>query len=141
LRGLVGWLGFRNVSIPFRADQRNAGNSKYSLRRMVRFSTGAMLSFSMLPLKAGIWLGFLTSILSFVGIVLVVIDYFRGNTVRGWASVMVLMSMMFGVSFVLLGTIGLYLGKIYEVVKGRPLFVIGQTTGFDEAQVVRAKSA
>jgi glycosyltransferase involved in cell wall biosynthesis len=141
LRGLVSWLGFRTLSIPFQADQRNAGVSKYSLRKMVRFSTGAMLSFSMLPLKAGIWLGFLTSILSFIGIILVVIDYFQGNTVRGWASVMVLMSMMFGVSFVLLGTIGLYLGKIYEVVKGRPLFIVGQTAGFDEAAVVRARSA
>jgi glycosyltransferase involved in cell wall biosynthesis len=141
LRGLVSWLGFRTIAIPFQAEQRNAGNSKYSLRRMVRFSTGAMLSFSMLPLKAGIWLGFLTSILSFVGIILVVIDYFQGNTVRGWASVMVVMSMMFGVSFVLLGTIGLYLGKIYEVVKGRPLFVVGRHTGFDEAQVMRKRSA
>lgn len=141
LRGIVSWLGFRSTTIPFQAEQRNAGTSKYTLRKMVRFSTGAMLSFSMLPLKAGIWLGFLTAIAAFVGIVLVVIDYFRGNTVPGWASVMVLMSMMFAVSFVLLGTIGLYVGKIYEIVKGRQHFIIGQYTGFDEASIVRAKSA
>jgi dolichol-phosphate mannosyltransferase len=140
LRGMVSWLGYRSTNLSFQADPRRAGATKYTVGRMVRFSTGAMLAFSMMPLKAGIWLGFLTSILAMVGAVLVTIDYFQGNTVRGWASVMVVMSFMFAVCFVLLGTIGLYLGKIFEILKGRQRFIVGARVGFEDHPVPYAIS-
>jgi glycosyltransferase involved in cell wall biosynthesis len=136
LRGMVSWLGFSPATIPFQADPRNAGKTKYTLKKMVRLSTGAMLAFSMIPLKLGIWVGFATSTLAFAEIIYVVVQHFRGNTVAGWASVMTVMSLMFGVSFILLGTIGLYLGKIFEILKGRQRFVVSRAAGLDTPPAV-----
>jgi dolichol-phosphate mannosyltransferase len=138
LRGMVSWLGFRTTSIPFEAGSRQAGDTKYTLGRMVRFSMGATLVFSMLPLRMGIWLGFLTTILAFAQIVYVVVSYFQGNTVRGWSTVIVLMSSMFAVTFVLLGVIGVYLGKIFEILKGRQRFIVSRYAGFAERPARRA---
>jgi len=141
LRGIVSWLGFRSANVRFQADPRHSGNTKYSLKRMLRLSAGAMVSFSMLPLRMGIWLGLLTSLLAFVQIGYAVIHFFRGNTVPGWASVMVLMSLMFSVAFVLLGSIGLYLGKIYEILKGRQRFVVAQLAGFADTKASQRESS
>ena len=137
LRGIVSWLGFRTTSVPFEASRRHAGGTKYTLARMLRFSTGAMLSFSMMPLRMGIWLGLLTSLLAFSQIVYATIHYFRGNTVPGWATVIVLMSLMFSVAFVLLGAIGLYLGKIFEILKGRQRFIVSDYAGFGDRASTR----
>lgn len=140
LRGIVSWLGFRTTSIPFEADPRHAGDTKYTLGRMLRFSMGATLAFSMLPLRMGIWLGFATTALAFAEIVYVVISYFQGNTVRGWSTVIVLMSLMFAVTFILLGVIGIYLGKIFEILKGRQRFVVNELAGFDEPAARKIRS-
>jgi dolichol-phosphate mannosyltransferase len=138
LRGIVSWLGFSSASVPFEADPRHAGNTKYTLARMLRFSVGAMTSFSMMPLRLGIWLGFATTLMAFVSVIYVVVSYYQGNTVRGWATVVVLMSLMFAVTFVLLGVIGLYLGKIFEILKGRQRFIVNEFAGFEERQTRRA---
>jgi dolichol-phosphate mannosyltransferase len=135
LRGLVAWLGFRATSIPYKADPRFSGTPKFGMRRMLRLSLGAMMSFSMLPLRLGIWLGFVTTLLSFVAIGYGTYHYFKGNTVPGWASVIVLMSLMFSVSFMLLGTIGIYLGKIFDILRGRQQFVVAERCGFERGHV------
>lgn len=130
LRGMISWLGFSSVAIPFRSQRRHTGRTKYSLGRMLRFSFGALTGFSMAPLRAGIWLGFFTSALASAEIVYILVQYARGNTVPGWASVMTVMSFMFGVMFVLLGAIGVYLGKVFEILKGRKRFVVSCQAGF-----------
>ena len=140
LRGLVGWMGFQTVSVPFEADPRALGSTKYTLRKMLRFSLGATVSFSMMPLRMGIWLGFLTTGLAFAEIVYVVVSFFQGKTVRGWSTVIVLMSLMFAVTFVLLGTIGIYLGKIFEILKGRQRFIVSQMAGFSDEERVEVSS-
>lgn len=132
IRGLVNWLGFRTTTVPYRAAPRFSGTPKIDLKRMLRFAAGALLSFSALPLRLGIWIGFLTSLLAFAEICYIVVQYFLGHTVPGWASVMTIMSFMFGILFVLIGIVGTYLGKIYEILKGRPRFVVGDKIGFDE---------
>jgi polyisoprenyl-phosphate glycosyltransferase len=132
LRGIVNWLGFRTSNIPFEAARRHAGDTKYTLGRMLRFSMGAMLAFSMTPLRMGIWLGFATTGLAFAEIVYVVVSFFQGKNVRGWSTVIVLMSLMFAVTFVLLGVIGMYLGKIFEILKGRQRFIVNEFAGFAE---------
>ena len=134
LRGLVGWLGFQTVSVPFDADPRAQGRTKYTMGKMLRFSMGATVSFSMMPLRMGIWLGFLTTGLAVAEIVYVVVSFFQGKTVRGWSTVIVLMSLMFAVTFVLLGTIGIYLGKIFEILKGRQRFIVSRAAGFPEGK-------
>lgn len=133
LRGMVSWLGFRAISVPYRAEPRHSGQTKYTLAKMLRFSAGAMIAFSTTPLKLGIWLGFVTSALAFVEVGYILVQYFRGNVVPGWASLMTFMSLMFGVLFILLGIIGLYLGKVYEVLKKRQHFVVARRAGFGDA--------
>ena len=128
IRGSVTWLGFRTVTLPYRANERFSGTTKYSLKKMLRFASGAILSFSLLPLRIGIWIGFLTSGLAMTELCYIFVQYFRGRTVTGWASMMAFMALMFGILFVLLGVIGTYLGKIYEVLKSRPRFLIGERT-------------
>jgi dolichol-phosphate mannosyltransferase len=126
IRGSVTWLGFRSITLPYRANKRFSGTTKYSLKKMLRFASGAILSFSLAPLKLGIWIGFFTSGLSALELGYILVQYFRGQTVTGWASMMAFMSLMFGILFVLLGVIGTYLGKIFEVLKNRPRFLIGE---------------
>jgi dolichol-phosphate mannosyltransferase len=126
IRGSVTWLGFRSVTLPYRANKRFSGTTKYSLKKMLRFASGAILSFSLVPLRFGIWIGFLTSGLAVVELGYILYAYFSGKTVTGWSSMMAFMSLMFGILFVLLGVIGTYLGKIFEVLKNRPRFLIGE---------------
>ena len=126
IRGSVTWLGFRSITLPYRANKRFSGTTKYSLKKMLRFASGAILSFSLAPLKLGIWIGFLTSGLAVLELSYILIQYFRGRTITGWASMMGFMSLMFGILFVLLGIIGTYLGKIFELLKNRPRFLIGE---------------
>ena len=126
IRGQVTWLGFRSITLPYKANRRFSGTSKYNLKKMLRFASGAILSFSLAPLKLGIWIGFMTSALSVVELIYILVEYFLGHTVTGWASMMAFMSLMFGILFVLLGVIGTYLGKIFELLKHRPRFLIGE---------------
>lgn len=132
LRGMVQWVGFSTASVSYRAHRRQAGSTKYNLRRMLRFSLGAIVSFSSVPLRLGIWVGLLMSLVAFSEIVYVLYYYSIGNTVPGWASVVVFMSLMFGILFLLLGVMGIYLANIHEMLKNRPLFVIDKTLGIGE---------
>jgi glycosyltransferase involved in cell wall biosynthesis len=126
IRGQVAWLGFRQERVDYQAAKRLSGTTKFSLNKMVRFALGAMLSFSLVPLRLGIWAGFATSALALAELVYIVVRYFQGGTVPGWASMMTVMSLMFAVLFVLLGIVGTYLGKIYEILKSRPRFVVAE---------------
>jgi glycosyltransferase involved in cell wall biosynthesis len=126
----VTWLGFRSVTLPYRAAKRFSGTTKYSLNKMLRFASGAILSFSLAPLKLGIWIGFMTSGFAVLELLYILYEYSRGATITGWASVMTFLSLMFGILFVLLGVIGTYLGKIFELLKNRPQFLIGERARF-----------
>jgi len=128
LRGIVHWLGYPSTTIPFQAGKRFSGETKYSLRRMMRFSTSAILSFSMLPLRLGIWVGFLTSLLAIGEIIYILVRWAQGVTIPGWTSMMVLLSFLFAVLFFLIGIVGMYLGEIFEILKSRPRFVILEST-------------
>ncbi|HET9955015.1 MAG TPA: glycosyltransferase family 2 protein [Polyangiaceae bacterium] len=128
IRGLVNWLGFTTITLPYQAQNRHSGVPKFTFKKMLRFSTGAMLSFSVVPLRLGIGIGLITSFFAFLELCYILFTYFTGHAIPGWASVMTVMSLMFGVLFVLLGVIGAYLGKIYEILKNRPRFVIEALT-------------
>lgn len=131
LRGLTHWVGFPKTVIPYEANPRLSGRSKYSLIKMFRFSFSAVHSFSLIPLRIGIWIGLITAVLSFAELLYISIRYFQGVTVPGWASTLGVMSFMFGILFVLIGIIGTYIGGIYETVKNRPRFLINESVGFD----------
>jgi polyisoprenyl-phosphate glycosyltransferase len=129
LRGITHWVGFNKKVIPYQAGVRFAGTTKYSLKRMIKFSMSAILSFSTIPLKAGIWVGLITSIFGAGELVYIFVMYFRGDTVPGWSSIVAITSFMFSVLFLLLGIIGAYLSSIFEMIKNRPRFIIMQRIG------------
>jgi polyisoprenyl-phosphate glycosyltransferase len=129
LRGFVQWAGFPTANIQYQARPRYAGTTKYNLVRMLRFSVAAMVSFSSLPLKIGVWIGLATSLLAVLEICYIAFAYMRGQTVPGWASALTVESFMFGVLFFLLGIIGTYLSDIHETLKNRPHYIVGATVG------------
>jgi dolichol-phosphate mannosyltransferase len=129
LRGVVSWLDYPSVVIDFMADDRLYGQSKFSFKRMLRFAQSGILAFSTKPLQMGIKLGLGTSILSFLYLAYIVVQYFRGNTVEGWASTLGLVSLLFGVLFIMLGVIGTYIGRIYVLLQRRPAFIVHHRVG------------
>lgn len=129
LRGISYWVGFQRTTVPYQAQPRHSGNTKYSLLKMIRFAISSMLSFSLVPLRLGIWLGVVTSGLAFIELVYILITYLRGDVVPGWASTLALVSFMFGMLFILVGIIGSYVGNILETVKNRPRFIVRERAG------------
>lgn len=127
LRGMVDWVGFQTKTVAYRAEPRREGVSKYDLKKMIRFATSAIISFSTIPLKAALWIGFLTAGFSFVTIAYGVVRFLQGETVPGWASIVTFSAFMFGMLFIVLGIIGLYLGSIHEAVKNRPRYLVSDT--------------
>jgi glycosyltransferase involved in cell wall biosynthesis len=128
IRGAVQWLGFPSTTIAFDAGKRFSGTSKYGLRKMVKFASDAIVSFSTKPLRISIWLGFITSFLAFLEIIYVLLQYSRGETVSGWASTVGILSLLFGVLFIILGVIGSYLAWIHQALQNRPKFIIREIT-------------
>lgn len=125
VRGLVGWIGFRHTSIKYVRDRRYAGETKYPLTKMIRFALNGIFSFSLLPLQLATYLGFGVSLLSSTYLLYAVwLKLFTTRVVQGWASVIVAVLFMGGVQLVSLGIIGEYIGRIYEEVKQRPLYLV-----------------
>lgn len=130
LRGVVQWMGFATAEVAFEAPARHAGRTKYSLRRMAGFALGALTSFSLVPLRLSIVFGLLTALAAFAELVYVlVIALVERTAVPGWASTLGVLSFLFGVLFVLLGVVGEYVGRIFETVKARPLFIVADRLG------------
>jgi dolichol-phosphate mannosyltransferase len=95
---------------------------------MLRFASGAVISFSSKPLRLGVWLGLCTGALSLVEIAYVIVQYLRGETVPGWASLTAVVSFLFAVLFVVLGIMGLYIARIHEILQNRPPYVVSDST-------------
>lgn len=128
LRGIVEWLGYDVTTVPFRVDRRHSGETKYPLARMLRFASGAIVSFSTKPLRLGIWIGMLTGSAALLELLYVVVQYLRGQTVPGWASILSVISLLFAVLFLVLGVIGMYVARIHEVLQNRPRYVVAERT-------------
>jgi dolichol-phosphate mannosyltransferase len=134
VRGLFAWIGFRQIGVPYRRDARYAGETKYPLRKLVKLGADGILGFSNVPLRLTMALGFVVSGTSFVlGVVAIVLRILGIGTVPGWASVVVVVSFLGGVQLVVTGTMGLYVARIYEEVKGRPLYIVRESHGFGAA--------
>lgn len=131
IRGLIQWMGYSSTTVDYRASDRHSGASKYSLSRMIRFAGNAILSFSVIPLKVGIWIGLVTSVLAFAELLYILVRYLNGATVPGWASLAGIISFMFGVLFILIGILGAYVASIFEIVKNRPAYIVEKSVGFD----------
>jgi len=130
LRGIVQWVGFPSSTVTFQSSQRFSGSTKYTLRRMIRFSLDGITSFSLVPLRLGILAGALASLVGF-GLMIYALyaKLVLSATVAGWATTITVMSFMFGVLFVLVGLLGEYLGRVLIEVRGRPRFIVRDRIG------------
>lgn len=132
-RGLVGWIGFRAVGVPYAAEARAAGRPKYTVRRMLRLALDGLLSFSILPLRMAIWLGLTVAGAGavYAGFALYA-SLVLHATVRGWTSLMVTILVLGGIQLLMLGLVGEYLGRMYEEVKRRPIYLVQEVLGREE---------
>jgi polyisoprenyl-phosphate glycosyltransferase len=127
VRGMFGWVGFRQTTVTYRRDPRFAGTTKYPLRAMVRFALDGILSFSSAPLKVALRLGFTLALLSTLAGFTVIILKLEGSLyVPGWASLAVAVAFLSGVQLLTLGVIGEYIARIHDEVRGRPLYLISE---------------
>jgi len=127
LRGLVKWIGFNQVAVEYQPAERLSGQTKYSYRKMMMLALQGITSFSTKPLYAAIYIGFTFSILSLLYIPFAVYSYFTNHTVSGWSSLIVTVTFLGGLQLIILGIIGLYLGKLFMQSKGRPMYIINKT--------------
>jgi len=124
LRGLVSWVGFKQTGVEYERDARLSGKTKYPLSKMLRFALDGITSFSEIPLRFATYLGFIVSGFAFVYAVVVVVLKFLGLNEPGFTSTMVAILFLGGVQLIGIGILGEYVGRIYDQVKGRPLYLI-----------------
>ena len=130
VRGMVSWVGFRQTALPYRRALRFAGTSKYPLRKMLRFATDGILSFSIKPLQMSITMGLAAAALSMTGIAYALfLRIFTNVWVEGWTALMIAVLFIGGVQLICVGILGEYVGRIYNEVKRRPLYVVQERIG------------
>jgi polyisoprenyl-phosphate glycosyltransferase len=129
LRGLVSWVGGKQVPVFYERDARYAGTSKYPLPKMVALAFDAITSFSTRPLRLASWIGVATAFLAFCLLLYTLIQWAAGNVISGWSSLMVALTMFSAIQLLTLGILGEYLGRLVMQSKGRPLFMIDRIVG------------
>ena len=135
VRGMVAWVGFKQTAVLYDRPGRFAGETKYPLRKMLRFAIDGITSFSVLPLRFATYLGMVISVASVgVAIYAVLAKYVFKVTVQGWTAEVVLVSLLAAVQLLMIGILGEYIGRIYEEVKRRPLYVVADRVNVDRAR-------
>lgn len=126
IRGMVSWLGFRQKSIQYDRSPRYAGTTKYSLSKMIKFAIDAITGFSIKPLRLASYAGIFTSAAATLYSIYVLISYFSGATIKGWASLIIIVLFLGSAQLLFTGLIGEYVGRLYMQSKNRPLFIIAE---------------
>jgi polyisoprenyl-phosphate glycosyltransferase len=124
LRGMTVWVGFTQTAVPYEREARGAGETKYTLRKMLRFSLDAIASFSHLPLQLATYVGLVSATIAFVAIPVVIGLHFAGSYLPGFGSLTIAILLLGGIQLIALGVIGEYVGRIYDEVKHRPLYIV-----------------
>jgi glycosyltransferase involved in cell wall biosynthesis len=138
-KGLYAWMGFRTVGVPFSASPRAMGRSRWRPRRLARFALDGLVSFSTVPLRVWSYLGLIISAFAFCyAMVILLKTLIWGVDVPGFPSLMISVMFFAGVQLISLGVLGEYLGRMYEEVKGRPLFLVAEEVGLARASAARA---
>jgi dolichol-phosphate mannosyltransferase len=133
LRGLRGWVGFRQIGVPYERDARAAGDPKYTLRKLVRLALSGYVGFSAMPLRISVWLGLLSAGVGFaLGLGALATKFLGIYSPQGWVSTIVVILLVGGVQLLMLGVIGEYLARVYDEVRRRPLYVVRSRRGLGE---------
>ena len=133
VRGIISWLGLNTTYVEFVREKRYAGKTKYPLRKMLKFATDAVVSFSYKPLRITSYLGMMLSGVSFIYLIITLfLKLFNViDTVQGWMSVVAISLFFNGIVLLVLGIMGEYIGRIYDEVKARPLYVVNEFVNFN----------
>jgi glycosyltransferase involved in cell wall biosynthesis len=133
-RGMVAWMGFRQVGVPYVRAARHAGETKYPLRKMLRLASDGIISFSYLPLQLATWVGLLVGTLAFVALVAALVVRLTGGAMPAWAIAAGALAFLAGVQLVAVGLLGEYVGRVLDEVKRRPLYLVRETVGLGESE-------
>lgn len=129
-KGLYAWIGFKSIGVPYDVQVRSEGQSRWRPRQLLRFALDGLASFTTIPLRVWSYLGLLVAACAFVyTLVILVTTLIYGTDVPGFPTLIVSVMFFAGVQLISLGVIGEYLGRVYEEVKGRPLFIVAETVG------------
>lgn len=128
LRGIIKWVGFRQIAIEYEPAERFRGSSKYTTRKMFRLAVEGITSFSIKPLYFATYIGIGFSLLSLLYLPYALYSYFFGHTISGWTSMIVTIAFFGGLQLMILGIIGLYLGKLFMQSKGRPTYITKESS-------------
>jgi len=132
VRGMIAWTGFRQTGVPYVRPARAAGQTKYTLSKMLRLAEDALVSFSEVPLLAVLRLGLVVAVGSMLyGVTSIALKLAGAFVVPGWASIVAVVTFIGGVQLVVLGAIGAYLARVFQEVKDRPLYVVRDSHGFE----------
>ncbi len=136
VRGLMSWVGFKQIAIEFERSERFAGETKYPLKKMLKLAMDGIMSFSYKPLKFASYIGAILSGISFLYLIAVLIQklFLPETSQSGWTSLIAVSLFFNGIILLMLGIIGEYIGRIYEEAKGRPLYVISQLKNMEGRQ-------
>lgn len=136
LRGLRSWVGFRQIGVEYERDSRNAGEPKYTFRKLVGLALSGYIGFSSLPLRLAAWLGVWSATAGFLLTIWVIVSKLTvPHAPQGWASTIAVILFVGGVQMMMLGVIGEYLGRVYDEVRRRPLYVVSSRTGFSVSRL------
>lgn len=130
IRGLVSWVGYKQTGIEYDRAERHSGRSKYPLSKMLRFAIDGITAFSEIPLRIATWFGFLVSAVAFVvAVVEIGIRIFTGYNLPGYTSTIFAILFLGGVQLITIGILGEYVGRVYDEIKGRPLYLVAESVG------------
>ncbi len=128
LRGMSAWVGFRSIGVPYKRAARFSGTTKYPFKKMVKLALTAVTSFSYMPLQIAMWVGFIAAGISIIAIpVVIVLRSIGSQFFYGQATTLIAVLFLGGVQLMSLGILGEYIGRVYDEVKGRPLYIISET--------------
>lgn len=135
LRGYVQNVGFNTTNIEYEAGKRFAGKSKYSIKKLFRFSMNTIMTFSNLPLKLGMYAGGMAAFLAIIMMIYTIVSFIRVGTPSGYATTICLICFMFSVLFFIVGIIGEYLGIILSEIKDRPIYIVEEKLNFNKKEL------
>ena len=138
VRGMFSWIGFRQTVVQFHRPARAAGETKYSLAKMIRLAASGLVSFSDAPLRAALWAGVAVCGIAAAYALFVVAAWAAGaHLERGWSSIIVVMTFLGGANMLMTGVLGVYIGRIHSEVKRRPLYFVDREIGFEASALVK----
>ena len=141
LRGMTSWVGFTQTALPYHREARHAGTTKYPIRKMIRFALDAIASFSHAPLQLATVAGFVCALIAFLLVPVAIVFKIFGAFVPGVTTTVVAVLLLGGIQLMAIGMIGEYVGRIYDEVKRRPLYVVRERTNVSAAEDERERTS